>query len=71
MLENGFPVNTENEQGNTLLMQAVFSGREDTVKMLLRYAPDLQHRNQLGETVFDTARVFPELNNLLQKYSRP
>ena len=71
MLESGFPVNTENEQGNTLLMQAVFSGKEDTVKMILRYSPDLQHRNQLGETVFDTARIFPELHKLLQQYSRP
>ena len=69
MLDEGFPVNTENEQGNTLLMQAVFSGKENTVKMILRYSPDLQHRNQLGETVFDTARIFPEIHEILQKYS--
>ena len=70
MLRQGLPVDTENEQGNTLLMQAVFFGKTDTVKMLLRFAPDLTRRNQLGEDVFDTAKLFPEILRILENTAK-
>lgn len=65
LIRAGLPVDIENARGNTLLMQAVYFGREDTVRMLLRYDPELNHRNQLGENVFDIARLFPEIHELL------
>ncbi|MBR2642915.1 MAG: protein kinase [Lentisphaeria bacterium] len=69
MLQNHFPVDTENEQGNSLLMQAAYFQNPDTVRMILQYSPDIRHRNRLGENVFDIARVFPEIEKLLKDYS--
>lgn len=67
MLQEGFPINSENKQGNTLLMQAVFFGKQDTVRMLLEFSPDLRHRNRRGETAREMAGLFPEIQQLLNQ----
>ena len=64
----GFPVDTENDRGNTLLMQAVIFNRAEVVRMLLNdFDPDLNHRNKLGETVYDLAQDSPALRKFLRR----
>ena len=68
LIESDLPINTENDRGNTLLMQAAFFGRAEVVRMLLNdFEPDLYHRNKLGETVYDLARDQPKIRKLLQR----
>ena len=68
LIESGLPINTENDRGNTLLMQAAFFDRAEVVRMLLNdFEPNLNHRNKLGETVHDLARDLPKIRKLLRR----
>lgn len=50
LIEEGFDVDTANEQGDTALMLASYYGNPDTVKILLEYGAKVNARNTTGQT---------------------
>ncbi len=66
-LQSGFPADSEDDSGNTLLMHAVLMNQPETVREILRYSPDPVHRNKLGETARDLAGKNTEMIRLLEK----
>lgn len=50
MLEAGMSVNLSDGRGNSLLMLSAYHGHEDTARMILRFGPELDRRNDHGQT---------------------
>ncbi|KAJ9585986.1 hypothetical protein L9F63_020369 [Diploptera punctata] len=57
LLERGALVNAVDRRGQTCLMQAVLSGREDVVKLLVESEADLTPSNVYNNTALDMARA--------------
>lgn len=49
-LEHGLPVDTSDQDGNTLLMLAAYHDRAETVRMLLERGADPEARNQRNQS---------------------
>jgi FOG: Ankyrin repeat len=57
LLERGGLVNAVDRRGQTCLMQAVLSGREKVVKLLVDAGADLTPSNMYHNTALDMARA--------------
>ncbi|WP_150241045.1 ankyrin repeat domain-containing protein [Nocardiopsis quinghaiensis] len=49
-LDHGLPVDTRDEQGNTLVMLAAYHGQEATVRALIDRGADVDLRNERDQT---------------------
>ncbi|PSN40316.1 hypothetical protein C0J52_23633 [Blattella germanica] len=56
LLERGAYMNAVDRHGQTCLMQAILTGREDVVKLLVDAGADLSHYNMYHNTALDMAR---------------
>lgn len=50
LLARGFPINTTDDKGNTLLMLAAYHGHTETVRILLKAGAGPDVRNTKGQT---------------------
>ena len=50
-----FDINMKNIHGNTLLHTAVLEGRSRCCSLLLHYHPDINAKNNIGQTPLDIA----------------
>jgi ankyrin repeat protein len=57
LLEAGAEVDAVDEEGRTALHRAAEEGREDKVKVLLAWGPDVHMRTKEGKTALDLARM--------------
>lgn len=63
LLSQGADVNARDDDANTPLMIAVFLYRDDAVRAILEFNPDLSLRNRLDETAEELARENAERND--------
>ena len=57
-----FNIDMKNLQGNTLLHIAVLEGRSSCFSLLLNYKPDINAKNDIGQTPLDIAFQLGHMN---------
>ena len=61
-------LNKQDHEGNSALMMAVEKNNSNIVGRLLQAGPKLYLKNKKGETAFDLAAPYPEINKMLHDF---